>query len=110
MKKIAHTWLAGIHQTDDKSTTVIALTCDENSNFDHSYDNNNDDVPELFLPDGKFNVTGIHWLTSHIEDGLNLNLFPRLKAEFRKMIYENNMPPADKSFKASKQQASVETQ
>jgi hypothetical protein len=35
-----------------------------------------------------------------------LNLFP----EFRKIVYENNMTPADKSFKASKQQASVETQ
>jgi hypothetical protein len=39
-----------------------------------------------------------------------LDLFPRLKAEFRKMVYENNMTPADKSFKASKQQASVETE
>jgi len=39
-----------------------------------------------------------------------LNLFPRLKAEFRKIVYENNMTSADKSFKASKQQASVETQ
>ena len=27
-----------------------------------------------------------------------------------KLYYENNMMPADKSFKASKQQASVETQ
>jgi hypothetical protein len=110
LKKIVHAWLAGIHQTDYRSIIVIALTYDEKSNFNHSCDNNNDDVPELFLPDGKFNVTGIHWLTSHIEDGLNLNLFPRLKAEFRKMVYENNMTPADKSFKASKQQASVETQ
>jgi hypothetical protein len=108
LKKIVHTWLAG-HQTDYRSTTVIALTYDEKSNFNHSCDNNNDDVPEVFLPDGKFNVTGIHWLRSHIEDGLSLNLFPRLKAEFRKIVYENNMTPADKSFKASMQQTSVET-
>jgi hypothetical protein len=37
-----------------------------------------------------------------------LNLFPRLKAEFRKIVYENNMTPA--ALKASKQQASLETQ
>ena len=105
LKKIVDTWLAGLHQTDYRSIIVIALTYDEKSNFNHSCDNNNDDVPEVFLPDGKFNVTGIHWLTSHIEDGLNLkDLFPRLKAEFRKIVYET-ITPADKSFKASRQQA-----
>jgi hypothetical protein len=110
LKKIVHTWLVGIHQSDYRSTTVSAPIYDEKSNFNHSCDNNNDGVPDAFLPDGKFNVTGIHWIASYIEDGLDLNLFPGLKAEFRKIVYENNMTPADKIFKASMQRTSVETQ
>jgi hypothetical protein len=95
-KKIVHTWLSGIHQTDYRSTTVIAITHDEKSNFDHSCDNNNNDALEVFLPDGKFNVTGIYWLTSHIEDGVNLNLFPSVmefkdSLEEKKFVMESNL-------------------
>jgi hypothetical protein len=32
-----------------------------------------DDVPEVFLPDGKFNVRAIHWLPSYIADQLVYN-------------------------------------
>lgn len=33
-----------------------------------------DDVPEVFLPDWKFNVRAIHWLRSYIEDQLYLQM------------------------------------
>jgi hypothetical protein len=36
-----------------------------------------DDGPEVFLPDGKFNVRAIHWLPSYIEDQLYLQMCER---------------------------------
>jgi hypothetical protein len=69
-----------IPQNDYGGTGAIPLTYDDESNSD------GDDVPGVYLRDGKFNDEAIHWSTSYIVDELYLQMCESKEIRIRKEL------------------------